>query len=118
VRSELPVIEFAFPGALRNSLIAAIDSGAKSSTSSLMREYEIGGEALPRSVIEALSLIRMGKDASSSKPPVSRSSGCAMFRWSYALDEGELYASVAEWREGHESFWSSAAIRASLGARY
>ena len=33
----------------------------------------------------------------------------------HALGEGEGYASVAEWRAGHEQFWYSAEMRQALG---
>ena len=33
----------------------------------------------------------------------------------HAVGEGEGYASVAEWRAGHERFWHSAEMRAALG---
>ena len=33
----------------------------------------------------------------------------------HALDEGEGYESVAQWRAGHETFWHSAEVRAELG---
>jgi uncharacterized protein YhfF len=33
----------------------------------------------------------------------------------HALGEGEGYASVAEWRAGHQRFWHSAEMRAALG---
>ncbi|MGC5412242.1 ASCH domain-containing protein, partial [Streptomyces sp. DT225] len=33
----------------------------------------------------------------------------------HALDEGEGYASVAEWRAGHERFWHSEEMRDALG---
>jgi len=32
----------------------------------------------------------------------------------HALGEGEGYASVAEWRAGHEQFWHSAEMRQAL----
>ena len=32
-----------------------------------------------------------------------------------ALGEGEGYASVAEWRAGHERYWHSAEMREALG---
>lgn len=44
---KLPSIEFAFPGPLRDRLLAAILSGSKTSTSSLLREYEVGAGPLP-----------------------------------------------------------------------
>ena len=33
----------------------------------------------------------------------------------HAQGEGEGYASVAEWRAGHEQFWHSAEVRQDLG---
>ena len=33
----------------------------------------------------------------------------------HALGEGKGYASVAEWRAGHEQFWQSAEMRQALG---
>lgn len=33
----------------------------------------------------------------------------------HALDEGEGYRSVAEWRAGHERFWHSEEMREALG---
>ena len=32
----------------------------------------------------------------------------------HAVGEGEGYASVAEWRAGHERFWHSAQMRAAM----
>lgn len=115
VRDELPAIEFAFPGPLRDSLIAAIESGAKSSTSSLMREYVIGGEPLPR-VGQRGAVV----DSNGERRFVIETTGVSVVRLrdvplEHALDEGEGYESVAEWRAGHESFWSSGANRATLG---
>ena len=45
---ELPVAEFAFPGPLRDQLVAAIVSGAKTTTTALIADYEHEGEPLPR----------------------------------------------------------------------
>jgi uncharacterized protein YhfF len=33
----------------------------------------------------------------------------------HAIDEGEGYESVADWRAGHEAFWHSPQARAELG---
>ncbi|AJW42911.1 hypothetical protein NY08_4911 [Rhodococcus sp. B7740] len=33
----------------------------------------------------------------------------------HALDEGEGYVDVAQWRVGHEKFWQSADVREELG---
>ena len=44
---ELPRMEFAFPGPLRDRLVAAILSGAKTATTGLVLEYERENEPLP-----------------------------------------------------------------------
>nr|WP_319463214.1 hypothetical protein [Micromonospora sp. RTP1Z1] len=44
---DLPRAEFEFPGPLRDKLVAAILSGAKTSTSALVLGYERANEPLP-----------------------------------------------------------------------
>jgi uncharacterized protein YhfF len=44
---DLPVMEFAFPGPLRDQLVAAVLDGSKTTTTSLLTEYERAGEAPP-----------------------------------------------------------------------
>jgi uncharacterized protein YhfF len=44
---DLPRVEFAFPGPLRDQLVAAILSGAKTSTSALVLGYERDNEPAP-----------------------------------------------------------------------
>lgn len=106
--------EFGFPGPLRDRLVDAILRGEKTATSSLFAEYEADGEPLPQAgerqivvdsegravaVIEvvATSVIRLG-DAD----------------LALALDEGEGFGSVAEWRVEHERFWNDE-VRPTLG---
>lgn len=40
--ASLPKAEFAFPGPLRDQLVAAILDGSKTSTTGLVADYEIG----------------------------------------------------------------------------
>ncbi|CAH0215253.1 MULTISPECIES: ASCH domain-containing protein [Plantibacter] len=115
---HLPIVEFAFPGPLRDRLVAAIESGEKVATSSLAHEYEVAGEELPavgqrgivvdsdgvhRFVIETVGVevVPLGE------VPLA-----------HALAEGEGYASVADWRAGHERFWTSPEMQAELGADF
>jgi uncharacterized protein YhfF len=44
---DLPVVEFAFPGPLRDQLVAAILAGDKTTTSGLIADYELAGDPLP-----------------------------------------------------------------------
>jgi uncharacterized protein YhfF len=113
--SELPLSEFAFPGSLRNRLVSAILDGRKVATTSLALEYEIGLETLPcigqRSVV-----------VDSDNQPV-----CAIetvevtivplgeVDFGHVVDEGEGHATVSDWRRGHENFWRSKEMVASLG---
>ena len=44
---DLPIEHYAFPGPLRDALVAAILDGTKTSTTSIAREYELDNEPLP-----------------------------------------------------------------------
>jgi uncharacterized protein YhfF len=112
---RLSVGEFAFPGPLRDQLVAAIASGVKTTTSGLLVGYERDGEPLPRpgdrwvvidSADEPVALIEVVK---------VRVLRLADVDLAHAIGEGEGFGSVAEWRAGHEAFWHSAEARADLG---
>ena len=112
---DLPEIEFAFPGPLRDLLVDAILTGKKHSTSSLVRLYELDDEPLPR-VGERGVVI----DSSGQGVGVIETTGIEVVALrdvplEHALDEGEDYADVAEWRVGHLRFWESQEVRAELG---
>ncbi len=44
---DLPSFELAYPGPLRDQLVAAVLSGAKTSTSSLLAEFSAEDDPLP-----------------------------------------------------------------------
>ena len=44
---DLPVAEFAFPGPLRDQLVAAVLAGDKNTTTGLAADYEHENEPLP-----------------------------------------------------------------------
>ncbi|SMG44959.1 ASCH domain-containing protein [Agreia pratensis] len=115
MRDQLPVVEFAFPGPLRDRLVDAIRSGAKTATSSLLREYEVGEEALP--VVGEVGAVI---DSNGERVAVIHTTAVRVVALTdvpleHALAEGEGYESVADWRAGHTRFWTSAAMRAELG---
>jgi uncharacterized protein YhfF len=111
----LPVAEFAFPGPLRDRLVAAVLSGAKTATCGLLREYEDPGDALPepgsRSVVVD-SALRPVCVIETTEVRVQR---LDQVDEQFARDEGEGFESVAEWRAAHDSFWQSAEMRKALG---
>jgi uncharacterized protein YhfF len=99
------VFELGVSGPLRDRLVAAVLSGEKVASSSLLAEYENDGDPLPTpgqrwvmidsagdevAVVETLevSVIKLG--AADER---------------LARDEGEGFRSVVEWREVHEGFW-------------
>lgn len=111
---DLPAAEFAFPGPLRDRLVAAILSGAKTSTSGLLLEYERENEPLP-SPGQQMAVV----DSEDRRVAVIELTEVRVVRLAdvdlqHALDEGEGHGSVAQWRAGHERFWHSAEVRAEL----
>jgi uncharacterized protein YhfF len=112
---DLPRMEFAFPGPLRDQLVAAVLSGAKTATTGLVLEYERENEPLP----EAGQLLAVADSADRRIAAIEltqvRVIRLADVDLQHALDEGEGDESVAEWRAGHEKFWHSAEVRAELG---
>jgi len=115
VTAELPIIEFAFPGPLRDRIVAAIEAGAKTATSSLLREYEVAGEPVPQVGFRGVLV-----DSTGRRRVVLETTAVELVRLGdvplqHALDEGEGYASVDDWRAGHLHFWSSAQMQEELG---
>lgn len=113
--AELPIIEFAFPGPLRDRIVAAIEAGAKTATSSLLREYEVAGEPVPQVGFRGVLV-----DSTGRRRVVLETTAVELVRLcdvplQHALDEGEGYASVDDWRAGHLRFWSSAQMQEELG---
>jgi len=110
----LPPAEFAFPGPLRDKLVGAILSGAKTSTTSLAAQY---GAAEPMPAVGDRSAVvdSAGRPVAAIEVTEVRVVRLGDVDLRHAIDEGEGYASVAQWRAGHERFWRSAEMRGYLG---
>ena len=111
---DLPIAEFAFPGPLRDQLVAAILSGSKTTTTGLMADYEHEREPLPHPGLRQAVV-----DSTGDRVAVIETTSVRVVRLgdvdlAHAVGEGEGYGSVAEWRAGHERFWHSAEMRAAL----
>jgi uncharacterized protein YhfF len=111
----LPPAEFAFPGPLRDQLVAAILAGSKTTTTGLVADYEHEDEPLPRPGHRAAVLDSAGHPVAVIETTVVRVLRLGDVDLAHALGEGEGYTSVAQWRAGHERFWHSAAMREALG---
>jgi uncharacterized protein YhfF len=105
---DLPHAEFGFPRTdLRRRLVAAILRGEKTTTTSLLSDYQRDGDPLPE-VGERFLLIDERDEAvgviETTELWVTTSAEVDL---PFAIDEGEGFTSVAEWREAHEDFWLS-----------
>ena len=101
------IAEFGFPGELRDRLVAAILSGAKTSTSGLYVEYEEEGEPLPEAGERQLVVDSEGRGVAVIELTSVEVKPMADIDLQFAIDEGEGFESVDEWREAHERFWRS-----------
>ena len=108
-------MEFAFPGPLRDQLVAAILAGDKTTTSGLVADYEHEGDPLPRPGERHAVIDSAGNRVAVIETTAVRVIRLADVDPAHAVGEGEGYTSVAEWRAGHERFWHSAEYRAALG---
>ena len=112
---ELPVIEFAFPGPLRDQLVAAVLDGTKTTTSGLAADYKREGSPLPRPGLRQAVIDSAGDPVAVIETTAVRVIRLGDVDLAHALGEGEGFTSVAEWRAGHELFWHSAQVREELG---
>jgi len=115
VPEDLPVAEFAFPGPLRDQLVAAILDGTKTTTTGLIANYEYEGSPLPRPGQREAVIDSAGIRVAVIELTAVRVIRLGDVDLAHAVGEGEGYTSVAEWRAGHEEFWHSAEMRAALG---
>jgi uncharacterized protein YhfF len=112
---DLPVAEFAFPGPLRDQLVAAILAGSKATTSGLLADYEHEREPLPYPGLRQVLVGSAGNAIGVIETTAVRVIRLGDADLAHALGEGEGYSSVEEWRTGHERFWHSAEMREALG---
>ncbi|MEU3730182.1 ASCH domain-containing protein [Streptomyces sp. NPDC033538] len=112
--ASLPRAEFAFPGPLRDQLVAAILDGSKTSTTGLVVDYEHVGEALPEAGRREVVVDSQDRPVAVIEVTDVRVVPLGRVDLAHAVDEGEGYTTVAEWRAGHERFWHSEEMRAAL----
>ena len=112
---DLPPAEFAFPGPLRDQLVAAILAGTKTTTTGLLADYQHEGDPLPVPGDRQAVLDSAGQPVAVIETTAVRVLRLGEVDLAHALGEGEGDTSVAEWRAGHEDFWHSAEVRDALG---
>ena len=111
----MPIFEFSFPGPLRDQLVAAVLDGSKTSTTGLLRGYEV--ENLPLGEVGSRSVVidSDGHQVAVIEITSVRVVPLGDVDLAHVRDEGEGLTTVAEWRAVHELGWHSTAERAELG---
>jgi uncharacterized protein YhfF len=99
--------EFAFPGPLRDQLVDAILRGEKTSTTGLYAEYEEEGESPAEPGERELVVDSDGRGVAVIEIVESRVVPVREIDLPFAIEEGEGFRSVADWRAAHERFWRS-----------
>ena len=113
--ASLPKAEFAFPGPLRDQLVAAILAGAKTTTTGTLREYEVEGEELPRPGQRSVVVDSDDRPVAVIETVDVRVVPVREIDVRHAVDEGEGYETVAGWRRAHEEFWHRDQMREAIG---
>lgn len=107
--------EYAFPGELRDKLVAAILGGEKTATASLLEEYQRGEEPLPK-----MGDIEVVIDSDENPVCLTRVTNvrCEPFgnvSDEHAIAEGEGFNDAEAWRVAHKEFWTSPEFVAGMG---
>jgi uncharacterized protein YhfF len=106
---DLPRMEFADPGPVRDQVVAAILAGAKTTTTGLVLEYEREGTALPETGWQYAVLDSAGRAAAVIEMTGVRKVRIADIDLRHVLDDGD--ESVEQWRAAHEEYWHSPETR-------
>lgn len=115
VGRDLPRAEFAFPGPLRDRLVGAVLTGAKTSTTGLRLQHEREGEPLPEVGLRSLLV-----DSDDRGVAVLETTAVAVVPLgdvdlAHARAEGGGFETVAAWRSAHDRFFCGPEMRAVLG---
>ena len=112
---DLPVAKFGFPGPLRERLVAAILTGEKVTTTGLLEEYRRDGAEPGRVGQRELVVDSAGRGVAVIELTAVDVRRISEVDLQFAIDEGEGFTTVAEWRDAHEAFFTGPEMAASLG---
>lgn len=112
---DLPVVEYAMPGPLRDRLVVAIVADEKTTTSALYEEWRRDHEPLPPVGRRELVVDWAGLGVCTTETVGVTTCRLADIALAHAVGEGEGFLTVAEWREAHEDFWNSEEFQESVG---
>ncbi|MEV0130358.1 ASCH domain-containing protein [Dactylosporangium sp. NPDC050688] len=112
---QLPEFHFAWPGPLRDALVAAVLDGTKTTTTGLVQDFELDGVPLPAAGDRAAVVDSAGRRVAVIELTHVRVRRLGDVDVTHARDEGEGHDTVAAWRAGHEDFWHGESYRGWLG---
>ncbi|WP_371781920.1 ASCH domain-containing protein [Streptosporangium subroseum] len=113
--ASLPRALFAFPGPLRDMLVAAVLDGRKTATTGLVADYERGDEALPEIGERSVVVDSTDRPVAVIEITSVRVVPLGEVDVAHAVDEGEGHTTIAQWRADHEEFWHGQEMRSALG---
>ena len=96
---------FADPGPVRDELTTAALLGLKTATTSLVVELEADGDVIPRAGDRSILLDSFDREVAVLETTGARVLRLAEVDDQFAIDEGEGYVGMADWREAHERSW-------------
>ena len=112
---DLPTAEFGFPGSLRDQLVAAILRGEKTSTTGLHEEYVREGADVETVGTRSVVLDSNGRGVAVIETTEVAVKPMGDVDLAFALEEGEGFESVADWRDAHIRFFTCPEMTALLG---
>lgn len=107
--------EFGHPGPMRDRLIAAIQFGAKTTTTSLLADYQACGEPLPSPGSRWRLVDSAGRGVGIVETADVRITRLADVDLAHVIAEGENFTDIVSWRTAHEQFWNSAQSQSEHG---
>lgn len=113
--AELAKAEFGLPGPLRDHLVELVLDGTKTTSSALLRAYEVEGRDVPVAGARQVLVDSQDREVGVLEVTEVRVVPLVEVDLAHVLDEGEGYLSVPQWRASHERFWRSPELRAELG---
>jgi uncharacterized protein YhfF len=112
---DLPISEFGFPGPLRDKLVAAILTGEKTSTTGLHEELVRDGSPIVGVGDRELVVDSDGRGVAIIETTEVETKRMGDVDLAFAVDEGEGFETLEEWREAHVRFFTSPEMVELLG---
>ncbi|MDH2416316.1 ASCH domain-containing protein [Nocardioides sp. CER19] len=113
--ADLPVLELAAPGALREEGIQAIRCGEKTALTGLLEIYAHAGEPLPQPGTRLCVVDSAGRPAAVIELTDVQKLRICEVDDEYAHAEGRGYTNASDWRRAHEEFFRSDYVADYLG---